>query len=324
MNKKIVEIPLTTNQKNEQERERMRIYQILAESKESLNRKKKKTVTVKIIGVKYNENATTPEIRYGAECLFEDWHIFVPASEMGFEADFAHIKAEDRERMYRSYINKMAMADIDVVIYGIDTANKIAVASRKCAMEDKLERYYFKSDKNGESLMERTFRQGKFPEARIITVTKSTVRVEVFGYVCSVIAKNIEHRYIDPSQIKNLIHIGDVVPVKITSLSIDKENRKIDMEVSIKDAKPNIQAINMKKFTVGSVLTGRVSGINNGYFVQIGTLADGIDVFCKRVKCLEMPQKGDLVSVTIKIKDDENARVFGVIEDIKQRASMAA
>lgn len=320
MNKKIVEIPRSTSQKLESEKEKMRIYQILTESKESIHKKRKKTVTVKVLGVKYNENAKTPEIQYGADCMFEDWHVFVPASEMGFEEDFSHLPYDQRASVYKSYIRKMEMANIDVIIYGVDSTNMFAVGSRKGAMEDKRERYYFKSDKNGESLMERTFRQGKFPEARVITITGSTVMVEIFGCVTKVLAKNVEHRFIEQSHIKDIVYVGEILPVKILHLTIDKENKLIDIEVSIKDAKPNMQKINMSKFTVGSSLVGKVTGIHNGYFVQIGDFRTGIDVFCKRVKCMEMPSKGDLVSVTISIKDEEKGRVFGVIEEIKQKA----
>lgn len=320
MNKQIIEIPKTTSQKMAEEKEKMRVYQILTESKESIHKKRKKAITVRVLGVKYNENAKTPEIKYGAECLYEDWHIFVPASEMGFDEDFSNMSSEQRINIYKSYIKKMEMASIDVVIYGVDSTNKIAVGSRKAAMEDKRERHYFKSDKNGESLMERTFRQGKFPEARIITITGSTVMVEVLGYVTKVIAKNVEHRFIEQNRLKDIVHVGEIVPVKILHLAIDKENKLIDMEVSIKDAKPNLQKINMAKFTVGSSIVGTVTGIHNGYFVQIGDFKTGIDVFCKRVLCLEMPSRGDLVSVTISIKDEEKGRVYGVIEEIKQKA----
>ena len=325
MNKKTVEIPEGKYFRDNEEKKALETYKVFCESMQSLNKKTKKCVPVTVLGVAYLEHQSTPDMKICASCQYldTDWQILVPASEMGFD-----IKDEDKmsdynkERMYRSYIRNMQLSTIDIVAQGIVLDKKLVGASRKMAMKSKVMQNYFKSDKNGKSRMERSFELKKPIEARVITVAKSQVFVDVFGNILPVFARDVEHRFI--KDLNDVIHVGEVVPVMITKLAIDKENELIDMAVSIKDAKENNTLKNIRNYTVNSEWVGKITGIKNGYFVQIGSINNGIDVFCKYVRCVDMPDVGDYVNIVLRIIDKDNGRAMGEILEIKKKAALVA
>lgn len=328
MNKEIVQIPGGKNEVLERERKKMETYQTFYDSFMSINKSKKKTIPVKIIGIKRNVNLTQPELIVSAVCEFSDsgWQVIVPAGYMGFaesEFNIEGMTREDKINKYKGYIKKMVGCTIDVVVVRIKLDDMMAAGNRKMAMDDIVERNYFRSDKNGESLMERAFRNGKFVQARVVTIARSVVWVDVLGYVTPVLARNVEWRF--TQNLKDVVHVGEVVNVKIMSLEVDKENHEIkNFFVSIKDAQENMMKKNMDRYTIGSSFAGIVTGIHNGYYVQIGDAKTGIDVLCKVVNTYEMPNKGDEVLCTINIKEKESGRVYGAIDAILNRNTFAA
>ncbi len=70
----------------------------------------------------------------------------------------------------------------------------------------------------------------------------------------------------------------------------------------------------------------KVTGIREkkGYFVQIGTMNNGIDVLCKYVACAEMPNVGDTVNVKLTMVNSETGRAAGEILEIKNKALLVA
>lgn len=320
--KKIVEVPEGANTAFDEEREKIAVYQVLNESLESVTKSKKKFITCKVIGAKHNINGSTPEFRVCAMCQYKDWIILVKADQMGFNPrEFEGLNNEQKEAKYTKFISNMSLSTIDVVITGISVTDKKAVGNRIMAMEFIRDRYYFKSDSNGKSAMEKIFESTKdmFPQARVVTVSKSVVWLEVFGLLTDVYARDVEWRFVE--NLKSVISVGDLVPVKIKKLNIDKESRTIDMRVSIKEAKENMMKRNMKNYNEGDVLTGVVSNIQNGAcYVQIGDFKTGIDVMCKIINLNEIPNVKDVVVVNIGKKDNETGRVFGRIEEIRKHA----
>lgn len=116
------------------------------------------------------------------------------------------------------------------------------------------------------------------------------------------------------------MYIGEQLHVKFLTLDIDKENKTINATLSIKAAQPNVMRENMKKYRKDSILKGKVSGVKDGgYFVQIGDHISGIDVYCRKINCIDLPREGDIVSVRLYTFDEEHARVFGSIEAVIEK-----
>ena len=78
---------------------------------------------------------------------------------------------------------------------------------------------------------------------------------------------------------------------------------------------------NMKLYSEGTITLGVVTGISNGYWIQVGDTETGIDVYCKKINCMELPEVGDTVGVTLFKMDYENGMTFGSVENIVRRAN---
>ena len=194
----------------------------------------------------------------------------------------------------------------------------MVVGDRITAMQKKQQSNFFKSDKDGKSKVERAFEAGESVIARVISIAKSIVIVEVYGYVAKIIAKEVSWRYTE--DLRDVVYIGEQLHVKFLTLDIDKENKTINATLSIKAAQPNVMRENMKKYRKDSILKGKVSGVKDGgYFVQIGDHISGIDVYCRKINCIDLPREGDIVSVRLYTFDEEHARVFGSIEAVIEK-----
>lgn len=270
-------------------------------------------------------NVVKPEFKWYAVVECGGWQVIIPGAFMGFDVEERRDKAGNeitsskKANMYKSFIKQMFGAKIEFVVYNsnysINANAKLVVGNRVEAMKKRRESNYFKSDKDGKSKVERAYEAEESVIAKVISICDSVVWVEVYGQMFKVIAREVSWRY--TGNLRDAVHSGDQIHVKFLNLHIDKENKTIDGEVSIKAAYPNTMRENMKKYKEGAILLGKVSGIRgDGYFVQVGNHTNGIDVYCKKINSLELPQVGDSVSVNLFHFDYENARVFGSIEGI--------
>lgn len=321
---KILEIPEGENIKYDKQAEKMQVYKQLCESLESRDKRSKKIITCEVIAAKINEN-TTQEYRVCAQCIYKNFFILVPMYLMGFILPEGResITPKEKEAAFTSYIRAMKGATIDVIIEGINIEESIAIGNRKKAMEYKRELCYFRTGKSGMSMMERAFRDENFVQARVVTVKQKQVFVDLMGLTVEIYARDVVHVFTE--DLHKVISVGDIVPVKIKRLAIDRENKLIDTYVSIKDATENRTVKNMKYYTTGSEYLGIVTNIRNGYYVQIGSGDLCVDVFCKNYNTPDgiAPRKGDKVSVVIAFKDLDNSRLFGHINEVVSHATYA-
>lgn len=293
-------------------------------------------IRARIIGVKPNTKGRYAREKWYAVAEisipdFSEFNVIIPAMLMGFDdiedkVDKAGnpISEYDKGRLYRSYIFRMINSEIDFVIYDSPIAIqmtdkvKLILGDRIAAMNKLKNSYYFKNDKNGKSNMERRFEANENIPAKVISITDNTVIVDVYGYIGKVIAREVSWRYTE--NLHDVVRVGEGVHIKFLTLNIDKENKTIDAELSIKAATPNMMLQNMSKFTEGSTLLGKISGERNGgFFVQVGNYSNGIDVYCKKINTFEVPHKNDKVAVQLYKFDYDKGRVFGSIEAIVER-----
>ena len=314
-----IEIPESKLYKQEQEKRRVEIFQALNQSMRSSNKQVKNYLTMQIEGLWPNENATDMGIKYCAYGFYGEWKVIIPAAYMNFDEEI--IKGKEPYQLkgiYQSYINSMQSASVDFVVIAIDPVEKRVLGSRKIAMDYLEELNYYKEDKGGLSKVERAVRDNKNIESRVITVREKWILLDVLGHQVKMLVNDIGWRFVPDA--RSMVFTGDVVPVKVKELNIDKENKKIEMSVSMKDAMPNPNVANSKRYPPESTCTGTVVAINNGaYFVQTGDFINGVDILCKIVNCPELPEEGDKVSVKIGYVNEEQGRVFGTIERITSK-----
>jgi len=307
----------------DEEYAKIETYKKLVDSQEN-----EKILKTKIVGCLPNADGVRPNQKWFAIGYYEGYQVLIPAFLLGLNVEDAKDKAgnpvsdANKTQMYHAYIKAMIGAEIDFIVYNdpgaINTATQMVVGNRQLAMEKKMQSNFFKKDKDGKSKVERAFEANEPVIARVVSIASSVVFVEIYGWVTGVIARNVSWRYTE--DLHDVVHMGEQLHVKFTNLEIDKEAKTINATVSIKEAQPNIMRENMKKYRKDAILLGKISGVRNGgYFVQIGNHINGIDVYCKKINCIDTPHVGDVVSVRLFSFDEENARVFGSIENVIEK-----
>lgn len=215
--------------------------------------------------------------------------VIIPFSEMGVKEDW---------RLIRSMIG----AEIDFIVKGIDTENKIAVASRKEAMEVRC-KLELPKHKVGDIVL-----------VRVVGVGRDQAYVDVYGVEVAVPKSEIDYGYVH--DVADFLQIGDKVPAKITKL--DLEN--MEVEVSIKDAKPDPFENIDNKYRIGGEYLAVVSG--TPYYGVFVNLEQGVSALCPLPRWADFhPNIGDKVLVKIKSINKEKRRITATLVRLVKRAN---
>lgn len=214
--------------------------------------------------------------------------VIIPFTEMGVREDW---------RLIRSMIG----AEIDFIVKGIDTENKIAVASRKEAMEIR-RRMELPKHKEGDIIL-----------VRVVGVGKDQVYVDAYGVEVAIPKNEIDYGYVQ--DVSDFVQIGDKVPAKIKKLDLEK----MEIELSIKEAKPDpFQGIE-DKYRAGGEYLAVVSG--TPYYGVFVNLEQGVSALCPLPRWAEFnPNVGDKVLVKIKKIDKEKRRITATLVRMIKRA----
>lgn len=227
--------------------------------------------------------------------------VIIPADEM------VELPEEMEDRSERSTYNDMLLrrlgAEVDYIVKGIDPDNGIAVGSRLDAMRAKRKQFYYGTDREGNFLLY----TGAVVEARVVSVVRSGVFVEVFGVESWIAVKDLTYRRVMDATI--LHQPGDRILVRI--MELDRSQRdSIHVEVSAKEAMPNPFERAARRYVAGNKYVGVVGHVDvNGVFV---TLEGELDCLCGLPK-RGRPLPGARVTVRVVEVDTEQQRIWGVI-----------
>lgn len=260
--------------------------------------KGKKVLTGAIQGVE--RAGDNPNLIY-AVVYHGNFKVIIPSLEAVEEPE--DYRDQPKSDVLHYLLNKRLGAEVDYIVKGIDQETGVAVASRLEAMAQKRKEYYFKTDRDGNYQLY----EGVCAEARVVSVIRAGVFVDLFGAECYVPLKELSYqRWIDASA---HYQPGQRVLVKI--LEVDRSDRsKPRVLVSVKQAGENPYEQALKRFTVGSRYVGTVSLVDlTGVFVA---LDGGIDCLCTYPK-RGRPPRGARVTVRILGIDHETNRIWGVI-----------
>lgn len=117
---------------------------------------------------------------------YNGFRIVIPLKEM-MVAPSAASSTDSMAVRQMKLLGNMLGAEIDFVILGIDSKSRSVVASRREAMMRKRQLFYFSPDANGEYRV----REGRVVQARVIAVADKSIRVEIFGVECSIMARDL-------------------------------------------------------------------------------------------------------------------------------------
>ena len=224
--------------------------------------------------------------------------VVIPAEDMVEKPE----EAEDRtvDDAYYYLLTRRLGAEVDYVVNSIFYDDMLAVASRLDAMQAKRKRFY----RGGEGAL---VHEGVRAEARVVSVVRSGIFVDLFGVECFIPSRELSYQRI--SNPMSQFMTGDRVIVKVLSVD-NKDLNNVKIQASVKQASVNPYELALKKYSVGNRYVGTVSMVDkNGVFVS---LEGGVDCLC-RFPARGRPMKGARVTVQILGIDEKSNRIWGII-----------
>lgn len=238
---------------------------------------------------------------YAAVLYHGDFKVIIPATEaINPPQDY---RGRDPEAVHRYMLAKRLGAEFDYIVKGMDPETGIAVASRFDAMKARQKEYFFTRNRDGNNKLY----EGILAEARIISVIKSGIFIDLFGVECFVSMRELSYqRLIDASA---YYRPGQRVIVRI--LKIDRSDKtNVKIAASVKQAQKNPFEKAFRKYVVGSHYLGTVTMVDaNGVFVAMN---GGVDCLCEYPR-RGRPPIGSQVTVRILGIDRGKQRIWGVI-----------
>lgn len=208
-----------------------------------------------------------------------------------------------RSDFHEYLLTKRLGAEFDYIVKGIDPEAKIAVASRLEAMKAKRKMHYFDIDSGAG----RRLREGVIAEARVVSVIRTGIFVDLFGVEIFIPLKELSYQRIMDAKL--YFQTGQRVLVKILSIDITGKNT-VEVEASVKQTTENPSTQALRKYSIGSKYVGTVSLVDTtGVFVA---LDGGIDCLCAYPK-RGRPPRGARVAVIILGINKETNRIWGAI-----------
>ena len=230
--------------------------------------------------------------------------VVIPAEDMVEKPEEAEGRTVDDA--YHYLLTRRLGAEVDYVVNSIFYDDMLAVASRLDAMQAKRKRFY----RGGEGAL---VHEGVRAEARVVSVVRSGIFVDLFGVECFIPSRELSYQRI--SNPMSQFMTGDRVIVKVLSVD-NKDLNNVKIQASVKQASVNPYELALKKYSVGNRYVGTVSMVDkNGVFVS---LEGGVDCLC-RFPARGRPMKGARVTVQILGIDEKSNRIWGIIT----HASMA-
>ncbi len=207
--------------------------------------------------------------------------------------------------MYNYMLTKRLGAEIDYIVKGVEPRTGLAAGSRLEAMAAK-RREYYGADRAGN----RQIHEGVCAEARIVSVIRAGIFVELFGLETYIPLRELSYqRWMDAGL---YFQAGQRVLVRV--LGVDASDRGYPRVVaSVKQAGENPYEKALWRYSVGSCYVGMVSMVDiNGVFVA---LDEGVDCLCSYPK-RGRPPRGARVTVRILGINRESNRIWGAITHI--------
>ena len=256
----------------------------------------KKIMTGKIEGVENSAGGIPSAVlKHGG------FKIIIPCFEcVNPPADF---REQDPNSVYQYVLNKHLGAEIEFVVKGIDQESEVVVASRKEAMAIRRRQFYFGQDKDGNNILY----EGAIAEARVVSVIRPGIFVEVFGVQCYISSNELSYqRLLDASA-----HYQNGMRILVKILKLDRTDPKnVKITVSVKQTKKNPYDTVFERYCVGNHYIGTVTMVDiNGIFVA---LDGGIDCLCP-FPIRGRPLIGARVTVRLSHISEESHRVRGDI-----------
>ena len=232
-----------------------------------------------------------------------DYKVAIPA-EMAVSPP-EDSRGRDASDVMHQMLTRRLGAEVDYIVKAVDPKYHVAVGNRLEAMLAKRSLYYAKN-RDGN----RRVRAGACAEARVVSVIRPGIFVDIFGVETFVpLAELSYQRMMDAT---TAFQPGQRVLVRILRIQGQRPS-EITVEASVKQAGENPYEKAVRKYSVGNRYVGTVSMVNTtGVFVA---LDGGIDCLCNYPRRGRPPRGARATVKILGISQDTN-RIWGVITHI--------
>jgi small subunit ribosomal protein S1 len=206
--------------------------------------------------------------------------VIIPINEMGTRED-------------RQILRSMIGGEIDYIVYGINTEDGIAVASRKAAQKLR-QQMELPKHKAGDRVL-----------VRIVGVGRYSVIADCYGLEVHIPREEIDYGFVDDPA--NYVQIGDRVPAVIKEIDLSEAEPKV--KLSLKDAKPDPFIQVPVKYRQDGEYLATVSGIPG--FGIFANLEQGVSALCPIPAWSDFNiEVGDKVLIKIKKINPEERKIY--------------
>jgi ribosomal protein S1 len=214
-------------------------------------------------------------------------------------------RGRDASDVMHQMLTRRLGAEVDYIVKAVDPKYHVAVGNRLEAMMAKRSLYYTRN-RDGN----RRVRAGACAEARVVSVIRPGIFVDIFGVETFVpLAELSYQRMMDAT---TAFQPGQRVLVRILRIQGQRPS-EITVEASVKQAGENPYEKAVRKYSVGNRYVGTVSMVNTtGVFVA---LDGGIDCLCNYPRRGRPPRGARATVKILGISQDTN-RIWGVITHI--------
>ena len=232
-----------------------------------------------------------------------DYKVAIPA-EMAVSPP-EDSRGRDASDVMHQMLTRRLGAEVDYIVKAVDPKYHVAVGNRLEAMIAKRSLYYTRN-RDGN----RRVRAGACAEARVVSVIRPGIFVDIFGVETFVpLAELSYQRMMDAT---TSFQPGQRVLVRILRIQGQRPS-EITVEASVKQAGENPYEKAVRKYSVGNRYVGTVSMVNTtGVFVA---LDGGIDCLCNYPRRGRPPRGARATVKILGISQDTN-RIWGVITHI--------
>ena len=237
---------------------------------------------------------------------YNGFRIVIPLKEMMVAPSAANSTDSMAVRQMK-LLGNMLGAEIDFVILGSDSKSRSVVASRREAMMRKRQLFYFSPDANGEYRV----REGRVVQARVIAVADKSIRVEIFGVECSIMARDLAWDWIGDAH--DRFAVGDQILVRVTEVNKTSQE-ELSVHADVKSVTENTSHEALKRCRVQSKYAGRVTDVHKG--IVYVRLSNGVNAVAHSCYDRRTPGKKDDVSFVVTKLDEERSIAVGIITRI--------
>ena len=237
---------------------------------------------------------------------YNGFRIVIPLKEM-MVAPSATNSTDSMAVRQMKLLGNMLGAEIDFVILGIDSKSRSVVASRREAMMRKRQLFYFSLDANGEYRV----REGRVVQARVIAVADKSIRVEIFGVECSIMARDLAWDWIGDAH--DRFAVSDQILVRVTEVNKTSQE-ELSVHADVKSVTENTSHEALKRCRVQSKYAGRVTDVHKG--IVYVRLSNGVNAVAHSCYDRRTPGKKDDVSFVVTKLDEERSIAVGIITRI--------